>query len=569
MMGRIFRGLGYSLYFLIALLVCVYFAIPTEKVKGFAEHHASRALKTKVSIGKFALRGLGGVTLEDVQVIIPIASEPPPGAQAGRPAGPGDAPLPGRPPPPGKPGETKPAEPEPKGSSEGPPVIKEPPGVINAASVKLDVNLLGLLMGKPLRAALNAEVSGGEINGLKFERTKEGFDVEVREISSVNLAPTRLLKLLLKTDLQAMLSGFLSLSWKGSMAESKGQVDLTLSDSILPSLTFKDPSSGFPLAEAFNVQVGQVELKAALDKRGNHAGLGASPGTGAATLLIEKLSAKGEHLELQLDTAQKHTVTFNGPKAGEATVDVKLVLFFTDAFYAWKGEGMREDGSLVKDASHAGLKEALEGPLSPVRAARVRFGKGFYYGYHCSGMLKSLKCVPQPPSRRFAPGAGGATDGNQVNAQERPKVPAEAMARPTVPPASPAIVPSAVPPAPPRPAAGVPTPAVAMPPTPVVAPVAGQPVVAPPRVTGSTIGAPRIVEPGRPQGAAVPAPPPLVERAPTVVPTPEHPLPGSAPPVGDRDSDDPVVVPEGDGHAPAESEGGDTGGADPNVPAAE
>ena len=504
MLGRVMRGVGYSAWFILALLFFTYLAFPNERVKSFAEAKASAALKMKVRIGELKLRGLGGVTLNDVKIEIPIPPDAPPGPPdaAGGPhaaGGPNDAPPPSAEAVDG--GKDKPDV-----KAEQDPNIINPPGIVMASEIRLDVNAFGLAFGKPLKASVKAEISGGTVSGAKFEKTADGWDLAIETIDGINLAPTRLFKLLLKSDINSLLSGKLDMHWGGSLAQSRGKFDFSLGETVVPHLVFKDPASGYMAAEAFNVQVGQIDFKATLDKRGNFKVLGGQPKEGPATLLIEKFQAKGAHLTIDLDSKQSHTITFGPGGFGDATIDVKIVISFTDEFYRWKGDGRREDGSEVKDASHEGLRQALEGPMSPLRNARIRQGKGFEYGYHCRGPVKHLKCTPEAPSRRITPrfdngpGTPPPPPDGSGGGEGRP----EALNRPAPPPHVPA---SAGP----------------MPDHPLPPPLTGRPT-------------PHLVEPGRPASERI-----QPQDNPAVTRRAGYPEPGVVePPSEDQDSPTPL-----------------------------
>lgn len=387
MIGALLRWMGYSVYFTVALVAFLYLSIPTSKVKRFVAHKATKALKKKVTIGELEIRGISGVTLTNVVVELPL-----PEGQVDEAASAAGAPA----------AEATPGAAD--DDEDEPTKLFNPPGLLMADKLALDVNTWDLLTGKPLKALLNADISGGTLTDVAFEaRGGKKWTLEVGDMTGIDLGPMRLLRTMAKMemDLMARLSGRMHVEWNGKLGESTADIELQLSDTLIPYLPIKHPKEPFPIGEAFQVAIGDVELNMKLDKAENLPSLGTrtrgiSPKT--TTLFIEKLRARGEHVDIQLDSGQKHTIAFRGPKTSDGYIDVKLVVHFTDEFFAWKGDGVRSDGYEAKDVSHQALKPAMN---SFLRTARVRIGGKYYYGFHCQGTLKNFKCPPRAPSRRL------------------------------------------------------------------------------------------------------------------------------------------------------------------------
>ncbi|HIA05065.1 MAG TPA: hypothetical protein EYN66_24745, partial [Myxococcales bacterium] len=139
MLPRLMRGFGYSAYFVVALVVCMYWSIPKDKVKSFVQRKATAALKTQVRVGGLEIRGISGITLTGVQITIPIPLKKI-GPAVGGPATP-DTPA--------KEAKLEPKEEEAAG-------ILNPPGLVNIERISVDLNTFGLLMGKPLKAYVSA-----------------------------------------------------------------------------------------------------------------------------------------------------------------------------------------------------------------------------------------------------------------------------------------------------------------------------------------------------------------------------------------------------------------------------
>lgn len=425
MLGAFIRWFLYSIWFVLALVGSLYLSIPKDEIRRFVQHHATAKLKTKVSIDKLQLHGITGIELTGVQIVLPVKKPTPP-ATPSVPGAPGSEKTPGAEVT-DESGGTSPTESEGDAAAKAKAAV-EFPGLLIADKLRVDVNTLGLLVGQKLKARLEAEVSGGTISDTTLTATEDGFSLHVGEIENVNLGPVKPFRTLMKMDLDVLtrLSGHLELHYGGSLATSRGELELTLSDTVLPYLPLKDPRQPFPIGEAFEVQLGTLELKALLDRSDKLPGVRARAGS-PTTLLIEKLSARGEHVELQLDSGQKHTLVFGGPTTGDAELDITFVLSFTDAFFAWKGTGHRPDGEEVADASHSGLEMGLQHGL---KAARTVIGQKAYYGFHCVGRLKEMKCLPKAPSRRLTPlsaeppkpGAGDAKPGDAGDSGEGDEV---------------------------------------------------------------------------------------------------------------------------------------------------
>ena len=398
MLGAFIRWFLYSSWFVLALVGSLYLSIPKDEIRRFVQHHATAKLKTKVSIDKLQLHGISGVELSGVQIVLPVKKPTPPVTPT-VPGAPGAERTPGA-----EAGDdssgASPASAADDAAAKAKAAV-EFPGLLIAEKLRIDVNTLGLLVGQKLKARLEAEVSGGTISDTTLTATEDGFSLHVGEIDNVNLGPIKPFRTLMKMDLDILtrLSGKLELQYGGSLAKSRGELELTLSDTVLPYLPLKDPRQPFPIGEAFEVQLGTLEFKALLDRSDKLPGVRARAGS-PTTLLIEKLSARGEHVELQLDSGQKHTLVFAGPTTGDAELDITFVLSFTDVFFAWKGTGHRPDGEEVADASHSGLEMGLQLGL---KAARTVIGQKSYYGFHCVGRLKEMKCLPKAPSRRLTP----------------------------------------------------------------------------------------------------------------------------------------------------------------------
>jgi type II secretion system protein N len=384
MVGAFVRWLLYSAWFSAAFVAFIYLSIPEKKLKRYVQHHAAAKLQYPVKIKGLELRGISGVTLKDVRVelTLPVESKPSP---------------PGGPKAPASPGSKAIADDLADDS-----LPKLLPGYVLADEVRVDLNTLGLLTGEKLKAQIGADISGGTITNALIKLDEGVVQVDLGELTNIDLAPMRLFRALLKLnlDIYGRLSGEGRIDWRGNVADSTASIKLKVADALLPYFGLKDPKSGFLIGEMFQVELGEFEVSAKLDKAENLPGLRRRSRMNHTTLLIDKLIARGQHLELQLDGGQQHTITFVGPTTQDANVDVKFVAHFTEEFFAWKGDGVRGNGVEAKGMSHDFWKTALQLKLS---RARTTIGKKTYYGFHCRGKLKTMKCEPRAPSRRIEP----------------------------------------------------------------------------------------------------------------------------------------------------------------------
>ena len=448
MLGKILRGFAYFIYFLVALIGFLYLSIPTEKVKSYLEAKATVALKTNVKIGGLKIHGLTGVTLSNVKIEL-VPKEAPPG-----PEGAEVEPTHGAGGPRGVATPAKKKEPNADAkkarddASDAPIQVKSKKGLIMASELRLDLNTWGLLRGRKLKASLKADVSGGTIRGATYERTDTGWKVAVDDLKDINLVPMRLFEVLFGKRIHMSLSGKeIEIDWHGSWQNSTANFELSLADTVIGHYEIKDPVHGWPVGEAFDVDLGKIDIVA---KLGAAKDLGV-PGGDRHVLVIERLRGLGKHVDIQIDGGQRHTITFHGPKFTDGIINLKLVASLKEALFAWKGDGRRDDGSVVKGVSHEVIKYGLcareDGKLclDQLRQARVRRGGRDYFGFHCTGPLKALKCKPVRPSLRVTPSFGKGQpvadekdpDANKGGAAsprkfERPKPPSSAHSnRPT------------------------------------------------------------------------------------------------------------------------------------------
>jgi len=389
-MKRLLKFCGYSIYFIVMLVVFVVLAFPSDRVRRYAERQLSAQTGGTVRIGDLQLGLDGTVTLENVQIT--LAMPDPANQMPGRAGAPGSA-------------ETPKDDGERNESTSEQSRIQNPPVFIVMDRLDIEANFVGALLGKPLAITVNGEVQNGTIKNLQVTQVPGGWHIKAEDISGINLAPTRLTKRFLGTDIWTTFSTGkeFDFTWRGSLPQSEGTVDLMLGATEIPHVMFKDPVAG-PLGEAFDVAVGDVSVRVTLGKEEKTKRRRNTNADEQTVLKIEELKSRGEHLLLNLGGAAKNEIRFTGPSAKTGLLDIKFVFSFTKEFFEWKGTGVRETGEKVPNASHIGLKFVLESPGGPLARSRVgRKETGFRYGYRCRGMLSDPKCTPERPSRAIVP----------------------------------------------------------------------------------------------------------------------------------------------------------------------
>jgi len=411
-MRRLLKYTGYSLFFVIMLALFLLLTFPADQVRQYAERQLSKQIGGTVRIAKLDLSLTGDITLEGIQIELPMPEEKQDSRRGprGKTSGPGAA------------GEPAAPQDNDEGAGENETHRENPPMFLLADKLQIDWNPLGIALGKPVNMVINGEIQNGTVSNLRITQVEDGWHIRVDQIQGVNLTPTRLLKRFVGTDIWATLSSGKDLDfiWRGSVANSEGTIALKLTDTLIPHIVFRDPKRPSLWAEAFDVGVGDLTLRMTLEKHSKSSRRRTNaPVEDENRLAIDELKARGHHLLLNMDGGQKHTIRFQRPETGMGLVDIKFVFSFTKEFFAWKGTGVRADGSTVANATHIGLKYTLEGPQSPL--ARGRVGKkqtGYRYGYHCTGMLRDLNCLPEKPSRAILPqmGTGAPISGKRPSA---------------------------------------------------------------------------------------------------------------------------------------------------------
>ena len=168
----------------------------------------------------------------------------------------------------------------------------------------------------------------------------------------------------------------LDASWSGFPDALDAKIELTIAEGLIPYLPIPQPATGagpttLPIGRGVPGGQGDMTVKARWAPVSVLPKLGPRARTAKQAIQFETISAEGEHIELMLDNGQKHFIAINAHQFSLSQIDVKFVVHFTDAFFDWKGDGERPDGTIAKDESHGGLRMPLENAL---KLARVKLG---------------------------------------------------------------------------------------------------------------------------------------------------------------------------------------------------
>lgn len=435
------KGIGYVLFFVAALVFFVYVTFPMDQVRGYVEYQAKRRLKMDVRIGDLALKGLSGVELWDVVIVLP--EREPPKSEAPGAGGAEEAPLVR----PGGPAVAAPPRPTEGGAAVAPTggaakVLQASAKEAKAAkkgadaagdeaagddgdgtakkkkskglAVKLDhvdvtVKLIDVLFGKNPDIEIDADLLGGSIKGARVRRDGKKIHIEAPDIAGLDLDKTPLLGYFtagaMPLDLRGKLSGSVDFTWGGSLWDSKGTIEVALAQSSLREPEIKSKQYGdFRLTD---VKTGALGVKATVGKKKDIAALRAVPGPKDATVIhLEKVEISGDDVELVTEERSLFVLR-KGKPFGDASLTIEIAFSLAEGFF--NREAVRNG---EKEKPNKFLKYVVENDKKWKKAE-----KNGFYGLRCTGIAKRPDCNPVRPSMRvgFAKARGG-----DAEAKEKP-----------------------------------------------------------------------------------------------------------------------------------------------------
>ncbi len=252
---------GYTLFFLMVLILCVPLTFPTRQLRGFIARQA-RAQGYPLEIENLALHGLGGIEIGGVRVT-----------------------LPGKP---GQPGENGAMTPD----------IPETELKIDKLTAR--VALLPALFGKKIDVTFDIDAGGGHMEGGHVVKKGDVIDFDIAKITDFSLGEMGLGSRVLAGqkltgELDGSMAGNVKVHWGGSTEDMTGSVDLEMADAILrsPELALE---GGLKLTD---LAMGTVTIKVRMNLKSQIPLLATQHGSDKSTVIhIEQMEAIGDQLEL-------------------------------------------------------------------------------------------------------------------------------------------------------------------------------------------------------------------------------------------------------------------------------
>ena len=204
--AKVLKGLGYSVFFVTALLFFFVATFPDEAAKDWAQVQGSNFLGSPVQIDKAELTGLIGVNAEGIILRLKKIEESTPPAN-------------------GSDGAKKPLS---------------PPRLIEINRLKIDASPFAMLFDNVLKFTFNGEVQGGEISDgvISIDTETKKKSVRIGSIENVRLGAERVLLGIVGLDLQGVLEGSFDVELGQSASHIQdGELDLTLSSARSESRT--------------------------------------------------------------------------------------------------------------------------------------------------------------------------------------------------------------------------------------------------------------------------------------------------------------------------------------------
>jgi type II secretion system protein N len=436
----------YSLFFMAILIVALPLTFPTRHLRGLLARAAAQQGYPLV-IQDLRLGLLGGVDVLGIAMTLPGKV--------------------------GEPGE---------GGQPGP---STPEVTLQIDRISARVALLSLLSGK-VDVRFDIEAGGGKVEGGRFVRMGDAFDLDIEQIAEMSLADMGIGPRLLPAQhmsgaLEGELSGKVQVHFGGTTEDLTGAVELDLADALLraPRLTMQ---GGLDLAD---LALGTVHLKVKMNLKQQLAALAQERGGDKDTIIhIEQLEATGEQVDIL--TEETSHVRIPPGKLGWKQAQIQLHFAFAlrdpakakpadkgDSEETAKADGGGKDG---KDAAAAKSAEANKDRLQwasvlTMAGSKLKpFERGGFIGVSCTGPVARPQCkldIPRVSTGTRAAGAlrpeggapptpAGGTDGadkgsDRAGAVEAPPPPVEFRPVPRLEAPVPQTPPPEIPQAPPPP----------------------------------------------------------------------------------------------------------------------
>lgn len=388
---KVLRWVGYVLFFVLALVLCVRFTFPTDQVKEFAKAQIAQRLGAeRVEIADIGISGIfpSGGSVEGLEIELP-------------------------------PVKVKTAE---RGVD-----VMGPPRTLMAEELSVSGSLLGLA-SQNYDLEFEGKIQGGDITGGKFLWEKGGpLAAEIVEIKGLELGSEGLFQTFTGFDVIATLNGKLKADIPAVEKEGKsvlqmdqmtGSVELELTDAKILQPIFDTVMSREPVRMSFtDTKLGTVTIKLKAEAGTAPAAAAAvTPGAktsksraDATVLQIEEISAVGGDIEIAL--APKATITMlPGQSLKDAVINMHLAIRINDSWFDAEVKDPKDATKMTKP--NVGLRTMMT--LGPLKA-HVQDGQ---FGVGITGPIGKAKVVPEKPRTRVAGGGaalGGSGGSRKIN----------------------------------------------------------------------------------------------------------------------------------------------------------
>jgi hypothetical protein len=403
MLKTILKGTGYTVFFLVAVGFFAIVSLPTEKARLFLQHKASDAIAkkwpgAKVTIEALDINGLSGITLKNVEILIPVPLVKTPDDH-------GRA-LPGAPSNTHTPTDDKDAK-----ANRTKRVSV--PGLIMADEVTVKFNSWDAMLGKPITLVIDSKIEGGIIEGLELPLGKKGFHLKTDKIKDVELGRTRITKKMFGVDIAGQLSGRLAIDWTGNPKTTNFKIDLTITDATVSHFPIHmgKGKQRAKIGDAFDMDLGTLQIRiepseeTSRSKRGRRAFDTRKP----MILKIAKLASRGgAHAQVALVNTGRPRLVYRGGSFGDMEWNFTLAIFLRPTFFQRKATGFDETGQKLVDHDHTVLytgfrKGSKKGSFRMPDGALAKFARatgkegtpqeGYQLGMRCSGPIKLAQCT--------------------------------------------------------------------------------------------------------------------------------------------------------------------------------